>query len=85
MENVHIEMERKTKSLLDLLREFLTENCVQNCAGQWLSCALQTLTRNGYTVGEFSQAVHSLLELGRGKTQKYFDNRASQLWENIYT
>ena len=48
MENVHIEMERKTKSRLDLLREFLTENCVQNCAGQWLSCALQTLTRNGY-------------------------------------
>ena len=60
-------MERKTKSRLDLLRESLTENCVQNCAGRWLSCALQTLTRNGYTVGEFSQAVHSLLELGRGK------------------
>ena len=67
MENVRIELARKQKSRMELLREFLDKDCVENCNGQWLAYALQTLQRNNFGVGEFSTAVRRLLQLGRGK------------------
>ena len=67
MENARIEMARQKKKRLELLQEFCETDCVANCNGQWLQCAIQSLQRNSYEVTEFSEAVRSLLQLGRGK------------------
>ena len=65
MVNAQEFLTRKTKSRMELLREASLKEC--NCDGEWLSLALETLDRNGFRVGEFSSAVRSLLNLGRGK------------------
>jgi len=67
MENVKVELERKAKTRMELLREFTKEPCVEGCERQWLSFALSTLHSNKFKVGEFSSAVRQLLQLGRGK------------------
>ena len=67
MENVRREMERDSKTRIQLLRQFHNGECVPACDGQWLQCALQTLDRNSIDVKQFSKAVRDLLELGRGK------------------
>ena len=43
MENVRREMERESKTWMQLLREFCDVDCVVSCGGQWLECAKQTL------------------------------------------
>ena len=70
MERVREEMERESKSRLDILRECMTIECV--CEGKWLGLALQTLQRNGIGIGVFSTAVRELLTQGRGKHPHFF-------------
>ena len=43
MGNIQREMERESKTWMQLLREFYDVDCVVGCNGQWLECAKQTL------------------------------------------
>lgn len=69
MERSREETERAQKSRMQILREASQTDCVATCAGEgkWLQLALETLSRNGFKVGEFSMAVQHLLKSGRGK------------------
>ena len=67
MENVRREMERESKTRMQLLREFCDVDCVVSCGGQWLECAKQTLERNNYEIAVFTEVVRLLLEIGQGK------------------
>ena len=67
MENVWREMERDSKTQMQLLREFCDVDCVVSCSRQWLECAKQTLEWNNYEIAVFTEAVRLLLEIGQGK------------------
>lgn len=67
MENVRMEMERQRKTQMEILGEFLEQECVESCDGRWLNCAIQTIGRNSLQVEQFAKAVRSLLQFGRGK------------------
>ena len=67
MENVRREMERKLKTRMQLLREFCDVDCVVSCSGQWLECAKETLERNNYETGVFTETIKLLLQMGQGK------------------
>lgn len=67
METSNIDLERARKTRLDLLADARQGECVENCDGQWLSCAREVLRRNGIDERYFTQSVYELLEKGRGK------------------
>ena len=67
MENVRREMERESKTRIQLLRKFCDVDCVVGCSGQWLECAKQTLKRNSYGTAVFTEVVRLILQMGRVK------------------
>ena len=67
MQNAATEIERQNKTRMEILTNTLTEDCVPGCNGDWLLCALQTLTLNKIVVDDFKAAVVELISNGRGK------------------
>ena len=65
MKNVRREIERESKTRMQLLREFCDVDCVVGCSGQWLECANQTLERNNYETAVLTEDVRLLLQMGR--------------------
>lgn len=65
MKNVRREIERESKTRMQLLREFCDVDCVVGCSGQWLECAKQTLERNNYETAVLTEDVRLLLQMGR--------------------
>ena len=63
---------RSQKSRIELLREMHTGECVVQCNGKWLEAATHLLNKNETSVSVFAQAVHALLEKGRGKYRNIF-------------
>ena len=59
------EIERESKTRMQLLREFCDVDCVVGCSGQWLECAKQTLERNNYETAVLTEDVRLLLQMGR--------------------
>ena len=57
MKNVRREIERESKTRMQLLREFCDVDCVVGCSGQWLECAKQTLERNNYETAVLTEDV----------------------------
>lgn len=43
---------------------------MDNCNGQWLTCACKLLKRNGVDEHYFGQSVHKLLQKNRAKYRK---------------
>lgn len=67
MEKSTEDLERQTKTRIEVLQEFKNQDCVENCSGQWLECAKEVLEKNGVSVPFFSCTVFELLNKGRGK------------------
>ena len=67
MENMRREMERESKTRIQLLRKFCDVDCVVGCSGQWLECSKQTLKRNSYGTAVFTEVVRLILQMGRVK------------------
>ena len=65
------ELERSKKSRLDILSEYLEEDCVLGCNNKWLEAAINTIQNNDIDVNSFASAVKLLLEKGRGKMETY--------------
>lgn len=67
IENAQETLERSKQSRIDLLIGAKNSACVEGCNGDWLSCALEILQRNGVSREFFANAVRELLRKGRGK------------------
>ena len=72
MEGAQKKLDRSNKSRMDILRDVLEEDCVENCNGLWYYCAHETLERNGIQKATYVKAVCDLLEQGRGKYRNIF-------------
>lgn len=69
MESASEDMVRMSKSRIDILSEFMLQQCVPGCNGQWKWCAEDILNRNGLTKTTFAGAIYDLLRDGRGKNR----------------
>ena len=58
---------------LEILQQTLQEECAQGYSGRWVPImAYDILTRNSITFPKFAQAVHPLLDKGRGKYRNVY-------------
>ena len=72
IEDAEAEIDRKHKTRLEILSEFLSEPCAvdeegRRCEGSWYKAALETLSKNDIAVDRFSTLVKANLKYGRGK------------------
>ena len=67
-----VQLQRQSKTRLELLRAFLDGPCVAECDEQWLRCAIEVVQQNGIELAAFATAVYQLLKLGRGKYRNIF-------------
>ena len=67
MLNADKKLTRSMKSRLELLQDASHAECVPGCKGNWLTCAEEVLRHNRVDIFEFAEAIHDLLEKGRGK------------------
>lgn len=58
---------RKSKSRLDILRDYTNTECAEGCDGQWYCCAKEVLKNNGINLFAYSDAIRQCLKLGRQK------------------
>ena len=70
MESAREMIDRAAKSRLQILRDELLKACI--CKGEWLTCALEILAKNGIERAIFSDAIVKLLVMGRGKGRNIF-------------
>ena len=61
---------RSAMSRLQILQQQLTGACI--CNGEWLQCALDILAKNSIDRAVFSDAIITLLVMGRGKGRNIF-------------
>ena len=52
---------------MEILQEFLQEDCVSTCNKKWLTVAKDILQRNSIPEADFTEAVRNLLVKGCGK------------------
>ena len=67
MEEAPRELERGSKTRMEILQAFAHTECVAGCYRQWLTMARDILFRNGIPESKFCEAVKSLLIKGRGE------------------
>ena len=67
MHNAQETLNRKSKSRMGILAEFLSRDYCDDCNGIWLTSAKEVLDNNNIPVKLFSSAVKELLTQGRGK------------------
>ena len=67
MENSKRQLDRQTKTRIQLINEAKEGQCVEGCYGQWLTCAKEVLERNGIDAQYYGRSIQDLLEKGRGK------------------
>jgi len=52
---------------MEILQEFLQEECISSCNKKWLTIAKDILQRNSIPEADFTEAVRNCLVKGRGK------------------
>ena len=52
---------------MHLLNQALTEDCVTECEGRWLTMAKGTLLNNNIPLRKYAGALSEAIEKGRGK------------------
>ena len=57
---------------LESLRTALSEECIPECQGLWLRCALDLLARNNINRYVYADAMRAALEKGRGKDRNIY-------------
>ena len=67
MEEAPGKLERNQKTRMEILQEFLQEECASTCNKKWLTIAKDILQRNSISDADFTEAVRNLLVKGRGK------------------
>ena len=67
MHNSTADLQRATKSRMDLINACADGECDQGCEGTWLTCASQVLENNDFPPVVFAYALRELLTKGRGK------------------
>ena len=67
MENSKQQLDRQTKTRIELINEAKEGQCVEGCYGQWLTCAKEVLECNGIDAQYYGRSIQDLLEKGRGK------------------
>lgn len=60
-------VERESKSRMEIIHEFSNKTCVENCNGDWLTCAREVLRNNNINIYVFSDALRQAIEKGRQK------------------
>ena len=63
---------RSKKSHIEILHEFESGTCVQDCKGNWYISALKLVESHGIIVSEFATAIYTALVKGRAKYQNIF-------------
>lgn len=58
---------RSQKTRLQILKDTLTQDCIQECNNIWYKTAIQTLEKNNICINSFCNSIRTLLEKGRGK------------------
>ncbi|CAB4043768.1 Hypothetical predicted protein, partial [Paramuricea clavata] len=79
------DLERATKTCMEILEGCLGKECVAGCDKQWLYIAHNVLSRNDIPETEFREAVVSLLTKGRGEYRNILIKGSSYLWKNFLT
>ena len=72
LKDAPVQLERQSKSRLQLLRDVLEGPCVEGCGEQWMKCAVEAVRQNGIEISAFATAVYELLRYGRGKFRNIF-------------
>ena len=67
MEEAPAKLERNQETQMEILQEFLQEECVSTCNKKWLTIAKDILQRNSIPEADFTEAVRNLQVKGRGK------------------
>ena len=67
MEEAPAKLERNQKTRMEILQEFLQEECVSTCNKKWLTIAKDIFQRNSIPEADFTEDVRNLLVKGRGK------------------
>ena len=67
MEKAATNIQRQQKHRMDIIRETLQKECVEECSGNWYRCALEVLQGNNVESVAFAAAMRELLTKGRGK------------------
>ena len=69
MEEAPAKLERNQKTTMEILEEFLQEECVSTCNfnKKWLAIAKDILQRNSIPKADFTKAVRDFLVKGHGK------------------
>ena len=67
MHHASEKLNRKKTRSMDVFRKCANGECVDDCNGTWLECALEVLTNNRIHPIVFGPATRELLEKGRGK------------------
>ncbi|XP_068753262.1 D-inositol 3-phosphate glycosyltransferase-like [Montipora capricornis] len=67
MEEAPAKLERNQKTRMEILQEFLQEECVSTFNKKWLTITKDILQRNSIPEADFTEAVRNLLVNGRGK------------------
>lgn len=63
---------REQKNRIELLHDAYQTDCIDNCNGKWMQCALDILQRNEIPLTSFCNAVYNALEHGRGKYRNIY-------------
>ena len=63
---------RLQKTRIELLQESYHSQCVNDCNGKWLECALDVLKRNEIGLTSFCNTVYTALLHGRGKYRNVY-------------
>ena len=67
MQEANGKIDRGNTPRMDIIRTAATNECVAECNGQWLQCALEVLHNNNVHPIVFAVAMRDLLVKGRGK------------------
>ena len=70
MEKAATNIQRQQKHLMEIIRETLQKECVDECPGIWYPCALEVLQGNNVESIAFAVAMREFLNEGRGKFRK---------------
>ena len=67
MEKAATNIQRQQKHGMEIIRETLQKDCVEECFGNWYRCALEVLQGNNVESVTFAVAMRELLTKGRSK------------------
>ena len=64
LESAPTDLIRSQETLLEILQDTLTQDCIEGCNNLWYNTAIQTLERNSICISSFCNSIRTLLDKG---------------------